>query len=462
MGRVITNPTGSVVDASEVKILYESNENTNAYTDGDKASLGEVKDAIDMAKKVVEITFLLNDWTSNSDGTYSQTVNNSEIKSSMNPDLISMLSSGATPEEQKTYMKNFSILCQGVGNTADGSVTYKIYKQMTGDITVGLTRLGGVRQIESEAKVDDVTVGGVSVVENKVAKIPEIPSANAFVPYENATKDVDIGDHSLVVKATGSRSNMPISSEIRVGKTTEAESGDSIPGISISTELTGTFDGLTMRSSLEANADYDGLFASVESEQGSGFNSTQYQFSASGFSVGSPEADLPTVIKPGVIRGLDLPTTNDSAASKEYVDSKSVIINHITLGGLAGETSISSNDEYTAMLSIDKDTPLPPNKLIGITIGFAASESDLTTHPNMKGLVSILDTITGNESSNSGTLVIGFAIEFACRAQAKNSSSSKFTTVDTFSAASVYVNIVTDGVMVSLDKTQSRITQIPK
>lgn len=197
MGRVITNPTGSVVDASEVKILYESNENTNAYTDGDKASLGEVKDAIDMAKKVVEITFLLNDWTSNSDGTYSQTVNNSEIKSSMNPDLISMLSSGATPEEQKAYMKNFSILCQGVGNTADGSVTYKIYKQMTGDITVGLTRLGGVRQIESEAKVDDVTVDGVSVVEDKVAKIPAIPNADNLVPYEGATKDVDLGLNTI-------------------------------------------------------------------------------------------------------------------------------------------------------------------------------------------------------------------------------------------------------------------------
>ena len=204
MGRVITNPTGSVVDASEVKILYESNENTNAYTDGDKASLGEVKDAIDMAKKVVEITFLLNDWTSNSDGTYSQTVNNSEIKSSMNPDLISMLSSGATPEEQKAYMKNFSILCQGVGNTADGSVTYKIYKQMTGDITVGLTRLGGVRQIESEAKVDDVKVGGVSVVKNKVAEIPAIPSADDFVPYTGATKDVNLGTHNVIAAEVSS------------------------------------------------------------------------------------------------------------------------------------------------------------------------------------------------------------------------------------------------------------------
>lgn len=199
MGRVITNPTGSVVDASEVKILYESNEDTNAYTDGDKASLGEVKDAIDMAKKVVEITFLLNDWTSNSDGTYSQTVNNSEIKSSMNPDLISMLSSGATPEEQKAYMKNFSILCQGVGNTANGSVTYKIYKQMTGDITVGLTRLGGVKQIESGGLVDDVKVGGISVVTNKIAEIPAIPSADGFVQYTTTDegKYVLIGDQSV-------------------------------------------------------------------------------------------------------------------------------------------------------------------------------------------------------------------------------------------------------------------------
>lgn len=197
MGRVVTNPTGSVVDASEVKILYESNENTNAYTDGDKASLDEVKDAIDMAKKVIEITFLLNNWTSNSDGTYSQTVNNSEIKSSMNPDLVSMLSSGATPEEQKTYMKNFSILCQGAGSTANGSVTYKIYKQMTADITVGLTRLGGVRQIESGGLVDDVKVGGVSVVKDKVAEIPEIPTKLDFVPYKNAQRDIELGDKIL-------------------------------------------------------------------------------------------------------------------------------------------------------------------------------------------------------------------------------------------------------------------------
>ena len=60
------------------------------------------------------------------------------------------------------------------------------------------------KDIKNAGKVDDVTVGGVSVVENKVAKIPEIPSANSFVPYSGATKNVDMGSHSITTaKITG-------------------------------------------------------------------------------------------------------------------------------------------------------------------------------------------------------------------------------------------------------------------
>lgn len=319
MGRVITNPTGSVVDASEVKILYESNENTNAYTDGDKASLGEVKDAIDMAKKVVEITFLLNDWTNNSDGTYSQTVNNSEIKSSMNPDLISMLSSGATPEEQKTYMKNFSILCQGVGNTANGSVTYKIYKQMTGDITVGLTRLGGVRQIESKAKVDDVTVGGVSVVKDKVAEIPAIPSANDFVPYSGATKDVNIGNHSISLSTTGKMGELTASGTFDIGKNSFGAS-DTVPGIDISTEahtedysLRDSFNLRLLPTGLSIDANHE------DYEGDTGESNTVYSVRSDGLSI---QRNLDTAVKitADKVTGLALPTADADAASKKYVD----------------------------------------------------------------------------------------------------------------------------------------------
>lgn len=338
----------------------------------DGEAIGELKNSLDIAKKIIPITLTLAGWESvNGDNSapYVQTVINEELKSSMNPDLVSMLDENATPNEQEVYNKNLAIISQGVGTVNNGSITYKVYKLPSADITIGLTRLGGVKEVETASGVDDVIVGGVSVVENKVAKIPAIPSADTFVPYKNATKDVDIGDHSLVVKATGSRADIPISSEIRIGKTADAESGVLIPGISISTELTGTFNELTMRSSLEASANYSGLFASVESEQGSGFKSTQYQFSASGFSVRGQEADLPTVIKPGVIRGLNLPTTDDSAVNKAYADLLSGKVLRVQLTN----RTIPANSSLTLTTPISIPTPPEAESgyaplILGITI----------------------------------------------------------------------------------------------
>lgn len=60
------------------------------------------------------------------------------------------------------------------------------------------------KDVKNAGKVDDVTIGGISVVKNKVAKIPEIPSANDFVPYSGATKNVDMGNRSITTaKVTG-------------------------------------------------------------------------------------------------------------------------------------------------------------------------------------------------------------------------------------------------------------------
>lgn len=426
----------------------------------DGEAIGELKNSLDIAKKIIPITLTLAGWESvNGDNSapYVQTVINEELKSSMNPDLVSMLDENATPNEQEVYNKNLAIISQGVGTVNNGSITYKVYKLPSADITIGLTRLGGVKEVETASGVDDVKVGGVSVVENKIAKIPAIPSADTFVPYKDAMKDVDIGDHSLVVKATGSRSDLPISSEIRVGKTTEPESGVTIPGISISTELTGTVDELTMRSSLRANANYYGLFASVESEQGNEFKSTQYQFSASGFSIRSPEANLPTVIKPGAIRGLDLPKTNDSAASKEYVDSKSIIINRISLEGIQGDDTISlgpTGSVRDLTLVISSDSPLPVDKYIGSVLTVVPKGE---SEPHIQGLIipSYIGTLT--DSSNSETFVYALTIQFKVLATAITESNPNGTMMNTLNTASISISIITDGVVVSLDKTKSQI-----
>lgn len=279
----------------------------------DGEAIGELKNSLDIAKKIIPITLTLAGWKSvNGDNSapYVQTVINEELKSSMNPDLVSMLDESATPEEQEVYNKNLAIISQGVGTVNNGSITYKIYKLPSADITIGLTRLGGVKEVETASGVDDVTVGGVSVVEDKVAKIPAIPRSN-------------------------------------------------------------------------------------------------------------------------------------------------IIINHIALDGLQGQVNIESEYEYNAILVIDKDTPLPPNKFIGITLGFSASENDLAAYPNMRGSTAIVNSGIVNQSSNSETLILGFVIGFTCRTETGGSPEEEGTPIDTFSAASLYVNIVTDGIELSLDKAQS-------
>lgn len=279
----------------------------------DGEAIGELKNSLDIAKKIIPITLTLAGWKSvNGDNSapYVQTVINEELKSSMNPDLVSMLDENATPNEQEVYNKNLAIISQGVGTVNNGSITYKVYKLPSADITIGLTRLGGVKEVETASGVDDVMVGGVSVVEDKVAKIPAIPKSN-------------------------------------------------------------------------------------------------------------------------------------------------IIINHIALDGLQGQVNIESVYKYNAILIIDKDTPLPPNKFIGITLGFSASENDLATYPNMQGSMAIIDSSIVTQSSNSETLILGFSIGFNCRAQTRSSSEEVDTPIDTFSAASLYANIVTDGIELSLDKAQS-------
>ena len=314
-GETVVKNKVAVLTAKKIKDSYESNADTNAFTDADKALVEHVLPEVQKG------------------------VNQHEQR------IDALEKSQITQDTEINDAKNSITELGNEVNSVAGRVTTLETSQRVQDADI----LQLKEDVKNAGKVDDVTVGGVSVVENKVAKIPAIPNADAFVPYENATKDVDIGDHSLVVKAIGSSSDLPISSEIRVGKTIDPETEALIPGISISTELTRTFNELAIRSTLDAKANYNGLFASVESEHGSEFESTQYQLSASGFSVGSPEAYLPTVIRPGVIRGLDLPKTNDSAASKEYVDllAEKVLNVQLTSGNIPKGSSLTLTTPIT-------------------------------------------------------------------------------------------------------------------
>ena len=67
-----------------------------------------------------------------------QTVAVEGVKADDSPTVVIMLEDGASEEVQKAYSKACGIITSGTGTTADGSVTFKVYKKPTTDIIIGL------------------------------------------------------------------------------------------------------------------------------------------------------------------------------------------------------------------------------------------------------------------------------------------------------------------------------------
>lgn len=69
---------------------------------------------------------------------YSQTVVVEGVTENDKPFLFSMLEDGAPEDIYKAYTKAFGIIASGTGTTADGTVTFKVYKKPEIDIRIGL------------------------------------------------------------------------------------------------------------------------------------------------------------------------------------------------------------------------------------------------------------------------------------------------------------------------------------
>ena len=79
-----------------------------------------------------------------------------------NPLLVSALEDGASPEEYKAYNRAFGIIASGIGITADGSVTFKVYKKPAVDIVVGLRGVGASGSVAAGANVTNMTYSAVA------------------------------------------------------------------------------------------------------------------------------------------------------------------------------------------------------------------------------------------------------------------------------------------------------------
>ena len=129
-------------------VYTEEIEHWDRETDADGEAMGGVieqllnndhynKESINRQEHVTLITLTAAKWIGDA-APYEQTVAVEGVTAADNPILVSALEDGADLAAQKAYNKAFGILATGTGTTADGSVTFKVYKQPTTDITVGL------------------------------------------------------------------------------------------------------------------------------------------------------------------------------------------------------------------------------------------------------------------------------------------------------------------------------------
>ena len=88
-------------------------------------------------RATIEISLSATSWIG-TEAPYTQTVKNADIKATDNPVLVSLLAYNSTEAATKAYNKAFSIIANGVGTTADGSVTFKVYAKPEVTIKVGL------------------------------------------------------------------------------------------------------------------------------------------------------------------------------------------------------------------------------------------------------------------------------------------------------------------------------------
>lgn len=132
---MINNDDGTV--SFEDVTEYENDE-LSLLSAGD---INSITGQLNAMNSVLEITLSSSGWTADtSAGTYSQTVS-CDITEDDNPLLVSALEDGASSTTQKAYNKAFSIISAGTAVTAEGSVTFTVYKLPSSTITVGLRLL---------------------------------------------------------------------------------------------------------------------------------------------------------------------------------------------------------------------------------------------------------------------------------------------------------------------------------
>lgn len=205
-GETIVKNKVAILTAKKIKDSYESNTDTNAFTDADKALvervLPEVQKGVNQHEQRIDAL------------EKSQTVQDTEIKDAKDSiselgDEVNSVAGRVTNLEGSQKVQDGKISALEQENTEQDG---RLDALETSDTTQNADILQLKEDVKNAGKVDDVQVDGTSVVKNKIAKIPKILTeeeidqivntliTQGYVPYTGAINDVDLGSHTFASK----------------------------------------------------------------------------------------------------------------------------------------------------------------------------------------------------------------------------------------------------------------------
>lgn len=205
-GETIVKNKIAVLTAKKIKDSYENNPDTNAFTDADKALVEQV---------LPEIQKGVNQHEQRIDALEkSQTVQDAEIADTKNSiselgDEVNSVAGRVTNLEGSQKVQDGKISALEQKNTEQDE---RLDTLETSDTKQNADILQLKEDVKNAGKIDDVQVDGTSVVVDKVAKIPYIPTnddilslvaqivADNYIPYTGANKEINIGRHGITAK----------------------------------------------------------------------------------------------------------------------------------------------------------------------------------------------------------------------------------------------------------------------
>lgn len=249
---------------------------------------------------------------------------------------------------------NFSVLArtetsQGVRTDKTIELTEEGLRMKSTDNSILITDTS-IKELADPA--DGRDAANKKYVDESIAAIPETDTSN-LVPYTGATKDVNIGNHKLLINTTGIISGIPSSAEMHVGKFEHGES-NIVPGIKINAKAEGTTDGATINQSTDMAIMPGVVEIAIAGNTGDDNKEINFRMDSTGVTLGETSGKPAVKISPEKITGLSAPVTNDSAANKKYVDSKilevkipTIKVSEARLDKSEGNLTLAANDVGT-------------------------------------------------------------------------------------------------------------------